>query len=1023
MKISATNWNTVSMLLDEALDLAPAARATWLERLSLTQPDLAPSLRELLAAHATHETADVLARLPTLAGVPAAEAQGQQPGPGLTVGDLVGPYRLIRELGSGGMADVWLAARADGAFVRDVALKLPRISRLRSDLAIRFARERDILARLEHPHIARLYDAGVSDDGLPYLAMEFVDGQPITTYCDTQGLDIAARLALFRQVLDAVQFAHANLIIHRDLKPSNILVGHDGQVRLLDFGIAKLLTDGDGESAHETQLTQTVGRALTPDYASPEQITGAPLTIASDVYSLGVVLYELLAGNRPYKLKVKSAAQLELAILESVSTPPSTNIAVAATPARRVTARQLLRLLTGDLDTITLKALAKSPSDRYATIAAFADDLQRYHDGSPVMATAPSRWYRARKFVVRNRLAVGAASAVGVALFAAATVSWWQAQIARDQAKVAQRESKRAGAVQTFLLDIFRANSDQQKDPLKARNTTARELLDIGAARVARNLQDVPEAQDDVLNTLAEMYSAVGLDDSAVTMVRQRVETRKKLYGPNDPRVAEALIELAQSVQSTTDKQQASALLAEAKVIIDARPDTPEYVRSGLLLGLSRASMYTAVTQMRDDAHEAARLMQLPNAKRDELASAWRLEARASSWLGDWDAATRLHEKSITEAKKSEPAVFSLVLTNAVELADVHASEAHVATAEKLYRDILLESRRRNGDNHVDTMHVETRLANFLHETSRRAEARTIREALQKKIELGEGGGTPNFTGIVRRNAASSLFNEGQFDAAAGLMLTNLELRRRLYPNSITLATAVLNMASLSTEIGHYEEAGALLDEAEKMQQAALGSAAAPITRNRFLLARARLQIVTGRAEHAMNTLNAVTLPGVGVTGLSLDRVRTNNLRAAANLQLNRLNEAMASAGAALDELSASGGRDYYQTLEADAQLQLGDALLRSGDTAAARHAFERALLLRKANDDPQSPWIAEAEVALAACLTALGDHAKSRALLAQAAIRHAAHKQLGAHFTQPLRETRNRLDALKKFKTPVRPA
>ena len=1023
MKISATTWNTVSTLLDEALDLPPAARATWLERLFHTQPDLAPSLRELLAAHGTHETADVLARLPTLAGVPAAEVQSQQPGFGLTVGARVGPYRLTRELGSGGMADVWLAARADGAFVRDVALKIPRISRLRGDLAIRFARERDILARLEHPHIARLYDAGVSDDGLPYLAMEFVDGQPITAYCDTQRLGIGARLELFSQVLDAVQFAHANLIIHRDLKPSNILVGQDGQVRLLDFGIAKLLTDGDGASAHETQLTQSVGRALTPDYASPEQITGAPLTIASDVYSLGVLLYELLSGNRPYKLKVKSAEQLELAILESASAPPSTNINVDTSSARRVTARQLVRLLTGDLDTIALKALAKSPSDRYATIAAFADDLQRYHDGSPVMATAPSRWYRARKFVVRNRLAVGAAIAVGVALFVAATVSWWQAQIARDQAKVAQRESKRAGAVQNFLLDIFRANSDQQKDPVKARNTTARELLDIGAARVARNLQDVPEAQDDVLSTLSQMYSAVGLDDAAVTMVRQQVEARRRLYGPSDPRVAEALIELAQSVQSTTDRQQASALLAEAKVIVDARPDTPEYVRSGLLLGLSRASMYTAVTQMRDYAHEAARFMQRPNAKRDELATAWRLEARASSWLGDWDAATRLHEKSITEAKKSEPEVFSLVLTNTVELAEVYASGAHVATAEKLYRDILLESRRRNGENHVDTLHVETRLANFLHETSRRAEARTIREALQKKIELGEGGGTPNFTGIVRRNAASSLFNEGQFDAAAGLMLTNLELRRRLYPNSITLATAVLNMASLSTEIGRDEDANTLLDEAEKMQQAALGSAAAPITRNRFLLARARLQIVTGRAELAMATLNAVTLPGVGVAGLSLDRVRTNNLRAAANLQLGRVDDAIASARIALGELTAASDRDYYQTLEADAQLQLGEALLRAGDTPAARNAFERALLLRKANDDKQSPWIAEAEVALAACLTALGDHAKSRALLAQAVRRHAAHKQLGAHFTQPLRETRDRLDALKKFKTPTRPA
>ena len=448
---------------------------TWLEQLAGTKPELAPTLRRLLDAHATHETGDVLARLPTIAGLPGAEpAHIQQTS--LKAGDRVGPYRLTRELGAGGMADVWLAERADGAFAREVALKLPRLNRLRQDLAVRFARERDILARLEHPNIARLYDAGVTDDGLPYLAMEFVDGQTLTAYCDAKRLDIAKRLRLFAQVLDAVQFAHANLIIHRDLKPSNILVSADGQVRLLDFGIAKLLTDG--ENARETQLTQSVGRALTPDYASPEQIKGEALTIASDVYSLGVVLYELLAGNRPYKLKLQSAAQLELAIVDAESVPPSTHIAPAAAGTRMATSRQLARQLSGDLDTIVLKALAKSPANRYRTIAAFADDLQRYQDGSPVLASAPSRWYRLQKFALRNRVAVGAAGAISLSLIAAATISWWQAQIAREQANVARREAKRAGAVQTFLLDIFRANSDQQKDPLKARTTTAREILE-----------------------------------------------------------------------------------------------------------------------------------------------------------------------------------------------------------------------------------------------------------------------------------------------------------------------------------------------------------------------------------------------------------------------------------------------------------------------------------------------------------------------------------------------------------------
>jgi eukaryotic-like serine/threonine-protein kinase len=452
MKISATTWNTISKLLDEALDLEPVARTAWLERLQISDPEIATSVQQLLAAHATSETADVLASLPSIENL-TGTSSGQKSQLGLSAGDRVGPYLLKRELGAGGMADVWLAERADGAFARDVALKLPRINRLRKDLAIRFARERDILARLEHPHIARLYDAGVTDDGLPYLAMEFVDGQPITNYCDNQRMPIKARLELFAQVLDAVQFAHANLIIHRDLKPSNIIVGNDGRVRLLDFGIAKLLVDD--ESIAETQLTQLSGRALTPDYASPEQIKGEPLTIATDVYSLGVVLYELLTGNRPYKLKVKSAAQLEMAILEVESLALSSNTADSAAASRSATLRQLTRSLAGDLDMITLKTLAKAPQDRYGTIAALADDLQRFQSGRAVMATAPSRWYRTSKFVLRNKAVIGAASVVTIALIIAAIVSTWQANVAKAQVQLAQQALARQEAVRRLYVEML----------------------------------------------------------------------------------------------------------------------------------------------------------------------------------------------------------------------------------------------------------------------------------------------------------------------------------------------------------------------------------------------------------------------------------------------------------------------------------------------------------------------------------------------------------------------------------------
>lgn len=1004
MDVSATTWSTLSKLLDEALDLEPAARAVWLERLTTTQPALAPSVRKLLAAHASSETADVLARLPALASKSGAATRSTS----LVPGERIGPYRLKRELGTGGMADVWLAERADGAFARDVALKLPMLSRLRRDLALRFARERDILARLEHPNIARLYDAGVASDGLPYLAMEYVDGRPITEYCNTHRLGVPQRLRLFGQVLDAVQYAHASLVIHRDIKPSNILVTAGGDVRLLDFGIAKLLAD---EAAHETQLTQLSGRALTPDYASPEQIKGAPLTIATDLYSLGVVLYELLVGSRPYRLKVQSVAQLEQAIIDAEPQRPSSAATVESADMRATNQQRLVRALAGDLDTIVLKTLAKSPAERYSTVAEFAQDLRNHVTGLPVRAQPASWRYRAGKFALRNRLAVGAAGTIGVILVIATGVSLWQARVAMQQTTVAQRESQRAQAVQRFLLDLFRANTDAQADPVRARETTARELLDIGAARVTQQLRDVPDVQDEVLATLSDMYRAVGLDDRVEEMERRRVETRRQMFGATDPRLAETLIDLARSRQATTQRQQISTLLAEAKAIVDARTDTPEYVRSALLIELARLDTYVAVTRMRDTAHEAARLMQLPNARREELSTAWRLEGRANYWLGHWDAAVQLHQRSIAEARKYEPEALNIVLSNVVELAEVHARRGDVALAERLYRDILDESTRRNGETHVDTVHVETRLANFLHETSRRTESRRMREATLRKLDQGKSGDTPNLIGQVQRNTAAGLFNEGQFEAASRFMAADLELRRRLYPNSTTLATALLNQGLLLLETGRYSEAAPLLAEATLTQSAALGPDAQAAALTRFILAQARLSIVSGRAHEAVEPLLQLASASVpkGIV-IPLEQVRAQITLVAAYLQQGQVDSAIGAARSALEQIQRSSMREYYQSLEADAALQLGRAQLRAGDARAARPNLERSLSLRTASDHLNSPWIAEAQIALAECLIALGDEARARSLMKLAATIHASHSELGDHYRQPLVDGRRRL-------------
>jgi serine/threonine-protein kinase len=499
-QLSPQDWATLRRLLDEALDRPDTERQAWLDSLQGERAAFAPRLRSLLA-HAGDAPATAARLLETL---PKVETGQFAPRPPLAEapGDTIGPYRLIRELGSGGMASVWLAERTDMLQGRQVALKLPHGAWKRAGLAERLAREREILATLEHPNIARLYDAGVAADGQPWLALEYVDGERIDVYCKKRSLTVKQRLGLFAQVARAVAHAHAHLVVHRDLKPANILVTAAGEVKLLDFGVAKLVAEG---VVDETELTREVGRAFTPEYASPEQMLGRPLGTASDVYSLGVVLFELLADTRPYKLESASRAAraaLEAAVTEGAVPRPST-----LAPAERRAA------IRGDLDLIVLKALRAEPARRYATVAALADDVQRHLEARPVLAQPDRALYRVRTLVRRHRVAVGAGVAVAIALIGGAALALWQA-------RQAQTEALRAAEARRLLESVF-----LDADPMgqSGRAMTARELLRQAHARLAVQPTTDAELRSGLLNTVAASMINLGDFEGAGPALREAV--------------------------------------------------------------------------------------------------------------------------------------------------------------------------------------------------------------------------------------------------------------------------------------------------------------------------------------------------------------------------------------------------------------------------------------------------------------------------------------------------------------------
>ena len=650
---------------------------------------------------------------------PPADQSADEESVGGRAGDRLGAYRLVRRVGRGGMADVYLAERADGLFEQRVAIKLLRRGLDTEDVVRRFLAERQILSTLSHPHIARVFDGGVTDDGLPYFVMEFVEGTPIDVWCDERGLDVESRLRLFCNVGRAVHHAHRSLVVHRDLKPSNILVDESGNVKLLDFGIAKLLApDADSEA------TRTAARAMTLGYASPELVKGDPITTASDVYQLGLVLARLLSGRLPYEVTALSPARAERLIREAEPARPSALVSGEAAARRSSTTRELGRALKGDLDLIVLQALRREPEQRYSSAQALVDDLERHLRGEPVLARPDAVSYRLAKFVGRNRAAVAIAAVLFLVVLGSAIVASVQARrlaIERDRALA---QEARAEEVTAFLTEMFRI-ADPNEGAADSAGAVA--LLERGVERAMRELAPNPQVEADVLGAIGDMYLARGLHASAKPVLQRAVGFRRAIE--EDPvGLVRDLIRLGRAYEF--DDQARSIELLEEAVTVAERDLGPDH--RVLAVALTNLAEVRRVGPGVEEAteHALAILRAQEGDAREELANILHLSALGHGL----DRFDRLEEALAIrrELYGEDHTVVALALNDmalALEPFDPLAADTLLEKAAEI-------NERIHGPNHIQTIQILNNLAGRYRDRGDFARAEPLyREVLERRQE------------------------------------------------------------------------------------------------------------------------------------------------------------------------------------------------------------------------------------------------------------------------------------------------
>ncbi len=777
-----------------AMDLPAAARAAYLDGLREQDAELAAAVQSLLDAVARPDPRLDAGRW--FRGPFWDELTRQaQLRPGLA-GERVGAYRILSELGRGGMSVVYLAERADGAFEQRVALKFVALGVAHEAGLRRFEQERQILAALNHPHIARLLDGGADQRGCPYIVMEYVDGRPIDEFCEAFELRLDRRLELFDTVAATVEYAHRHLIVHRDLKPSNILVTDDGEVKLLDFGIAKLL-EPDAANGFAAPPTQTLMRALTPEYASPEQVRGERITTASDIYQLGTLLYELLAGRRPFSFENATVPQIQRTICEEDPVRPSVAVSGGAATAvgqPRVESAALARSLRGDLDNIVLKTLEKQPDRRYMAVGELREDLARFRKGLPVRARNPTLGYRTMKFVRRHRTSVFAA-VVLLALLAgyAATVTVHARRIAAEAARTAR--------VRDFLASLFTlANPGVTRGD--APGVAA--LLEAGAARVAIELRDDPDLQAELMTVLGQVYATLGRFDEAVDQLGAALAIRRRLPGVSPEDTARTAYFLGEALHHQGRYSEAEELLREA---VDERHRVLGEESPQLAMALNELGDLLHSRGALGDAEEVLRRalsiqLSLTGESHVDVAVTRRNLANVRRDRGAVEDAELLYRQALSVVQERFGALDPLVALNRSELALLLAETGRHQEAEALLEENFSVYARLYPGGHAMEGTTFRNLGVLRLRQNRLSEATEAFERAQENYRRTLGGDNPLIPRVQRYQAETALA-AGDADAAAAVAVEALDrLRRAGLPDHPAVADALetLGLARLAQD-------------------------------------------------------------------------------------------------------------------------------------------------------------------------------------------------------------------------------